>query len=334
MAALEDRFVGAFLGQCVGDAVGFMVEGSSPAACRAYADQVLIRGEAFEGRRGPYRLGQYSDDSQLARELMRSYVTCRRFDPAEYAARIANMFAAGRVVGGGRATREAAARLSAGVPWTEAGAPPPNAGNGSAMRAGPIGLMFYDDPEALVAAACDQGRITHADPRCSAGAVAIAGAVALALALAETRIDVNRFVEQLASMCRSVDGTVAETIAGLGDIVDLAPEDAVAAITAAARPDYQDVASGISPFVTTSVAWSLYAFLRNLEDYTRAIHTAVAVGGDVDTTAAMTGTIAGARHGSAALPQSLVARLTDRGAWGAPELTVLARQSWHVRCSG
>jgi ADP-ribosylglycohydrolase len=129
--------------------------------------------------RGRFPIGQYSDDSQLARELVRSFVERRQFDPADYAARIAALFTEERIVGRGRATEEAAYRIARGVPWQDAGTPAPAAGNGSAMRAAPIGLFFCDDPEALIASAHDQGRITHQDPRCSAGAIAIAGAAAV-----------------------------------------------------------------------------------------------------------------------------------------------------------
>ena len=37
------------------------------------------------------------------------------------------------------------------------------------------------DPKCLVKGAIDQGRITHTDSRCNAGAITIAGAVTLAL---------------------------------------------------------------------------------------------------------------------------------------------------------
>jgi len=83
-----------------------------------------------------------------------------------------------RIVGRGRATEQAAQRLALGVPWAKAGTPTPSAGNGSAMRAGPVGLMCHGDWDALVHTACTQSRITHTDPRCLAGAVVIAGAVA------------------------------------------------------------------------------------------------------------------------------------------------------------
>jgi ADP-ribosylglycohydrolase len=73
------------------------------------------------------------------------------------------------------------------------------------------------------------------------------------------------------------------------------------------------------------VTWSLHAFLRSPDDYWAAVCTAIAVGGDTDTMAAITGAIAGGRLGSAALPGELLGRLHDRGTWGATELAALAR---------
>jgi len=325
---LESRYVGCLIGQCVGDAVGFMVEGYPPDACRHYADGVLLQGLEFEGRRGPFALGQYSDDSQLARELMASYVERRRFDPADYARRIAAIFAENRIVGYGRATADAAQRLIASMPWHAAGTPPPNAGNGSAMRAGPIGLMFRDDADARIAAAHDQGRITHADPRCSAGAVAIAGAVTLALD--SEAIEPAVFLDRLAEWASEIEPVVAGVLRDLAGWLEMPPERAAPVIATVGGPDFRDVDAGVSPYVVPSVAWSLYAFLRHPEDYVRAIHTAIAVGGDVDTTAAMTGAIAGARCGVESIPAPLVARLNDRGTWEAGMLSGLARAVWQI----
>src|SRR5207302_4144497 len=109
--------------------------------------------------------------------------------------------------------------------------PSPAAGNGSAMRAAPIGLYFYDDPDQLVQAAHDQGRITHQDPRCSAGAVAIAGAVAVALE-SET-IEPPRFLNQLSGWVERIEPSVAEAIRQLAVWITLPPEEAVAHISIA-----------------------------------------------------------------------------------------------------
>ncbi len=325
----EDQFSGCLIGQCVGDAVGFMVEGYPGNICAPYAHSVLNRHELDLYLRGPFRLGQYSDDSQLARALVESLVDRDGFDPADYADRIAKLFAEQRIVGGGRATSEAATRLAAGVPWEAAGTPAPNAGNGSAMRAAPIGLMFHDDTEALVRAAVDQGRCTHADPRCSAGAVAIAGAVALALTL--PTIAPEAFAARLAELTAGIDSSVSRALAALPPVLALSPTEALPWLLELSNPDVPDIAGGVSPFVTTSVLWSLYAFLRAPETYSEALVTAISVGGDVDTTAAMTGAIAGARLGLGALPKDLVGRVNDRGTWRASDLIALAAQLWRMK---
>ena len=78
-----DRFVGCLIGQCLGDALGFVVEGRSPRACRDYVDAFLRTGKAARHARAPFPFGQYSDDSQLARELLSSFVECQRFEPAD-----------------------------------------------------------------------------------------------------------------------------------------------------------------------------------------------------------------------------------------------------------
>ncbi len=328
----EDRFCGCLIGQCVGDAIGFIVEGQPSQVCRSHLDAVLRDGRSIEGHRGPFPLGQYSDDSQLARELLSSYVACGRFEPEDYARRIAAIFVEERIVGRGRATEDAALRLAAGVPWQEAGTPPPNAGNGSAMRAGPIGLMFHDDIDGLIRAACDQGRITHADSRCSGGAVAIAGAVALALR--DEPLEPKVVLDRLAEWAGAVDSTMADALRRLSDWLTLSPEKAVTFISRAGLPTgSRDMWIGISPFVVGSVLWSLYAFLRTPDDYAAAIDTAIAVGGDVDTTAAMTGAIAGARNGLNAPPSHVATRLNDQGNWTYDDLVGLAQQAWRVKAA-
>lgn len=210
MLPYPEQFAGSLIGQCLGDALGFVVEGSSPEECREYVEEYLNKGRAGERARAPLGFGQYSDDSQLARELLQSYKECDgRFEPASFAKRIEAIFAEGRIVGPGRSTKEAAHRLAEGVPWDEAGMPPPAAGNGSAMRAGSVGLLFFDEPERMIEVAKDQGRITHQNPRCSAGAVAVAGAVALAAT--SERIDPAQFLGELAGWVKRVDEPTAVT---------------------------------------------------------------------------------------------------------------------------
>ena len=110
----KEQFTGCLIGQCVGDALGSRVEGCPPEICAPYAEQLRTGGlEHTLGGRGDFPFCQYTDDSQLARELMVSYAALGRFDPADYATRIRSMFAENRIVGRGLATHAAAERLMA-----------------------------------------------------------------------------------------------------------------------------------------------------------------------------------------------------------------------------
>src|SRR5262245_15268192 len=84
---MKGQFVGSVLGQCLGDALGFPVEGHRPASCEQYVRDFVRTGRVVTTSRGHYAFGQYTDDSQLARELLQSFVACRGFDPADYAQR-------------------------------------------------------------------------------------------------------------------------------------------------------------------------------------------------------------------------------------------------------
>lgn len=326
----REHFRGCLVGQALGDALGFVVEGQPPEVCRRYVDERLGRGRFAGLGRGIFPLGQYSDDTQLAREMLQSYAAKGTFDPEDYAGRIAAIFSENRIVGRGRATEEAAERLARGVPWEEAGTPPPSAGNGSAMRAGPVGLLFHDDPEGLVRAAREQGIITHRDTRCSAGAVAIAGAVALALR--PGRVEQLEFLGSLAEMVRPVEKSFGEALVNLSGWVSHSPDRAVAHISRVGMEKKIDEGWGeITPFVTPSVLWSIYSFLRTPADYWETIRTAIAVGGDVDTTAAMAGAISGAHLGIGGIPRRMSERVKDQGSWGRADLIDLADKCFEIK---
>lgn len=264
---------------------------------------------------------------------MQSYAFCGRFDPGDYACRIAAIFEENRIVGRGLATEKAANQLIGGMSWKEAGCPAPSAGNGSAMRAGPIGLFFFDNPQDLIQAARDQSLITHQDVRCLAGSVVIAGAVALGLD-ADT-IDAVVHCRHLAEYADAFDADFAGHIRKLPEWISLPPEKAVVPISSAGKPaGYVDGWPGISPFVVGSVLWSLYSFLRTPDDYRETIKTSIAVGGDVDTTGAMAGAISGAYLGLEAIPQHLALRVHDNHTWGHDELIDLADRCYLIKSGG
>jgi ADP-ribosylglycohydrolase len=323
----EDRFAGCLIGQCLADSLGAVVEGRPAYECRAYVNNVL-NGDMPRRTRPGYSLGQYTDDSQLARALFESYVACETFEPQDYANRIRDLFATRRIVGPGRTTTDAAMHLMSGLPWDQAAAAPNglNAGNGSAMRAAPVGLFFRHDMDQLVQATIDQGRITHADPTCSAGALAIAGATALVINDVE---DVDRIIDELAALVEPLDQPTADGIRNLHHWLKLPPHDAVYEV-AALSPIVEKRWMYISPFVRTSVVWALYSFLRAPDDYWETICTAIGCGGDVDTTAAMAGAISGAYLGLSEITTDYVRDVNDRGRWGYSQLVELAKNAASV----
>jgi len=92
----SDRLAASLIGQSLGDALGWVVEAAPAEEAQHYVKEFLRAGRAGERGRGDLPFGQYTDDSQLARELVHSILEAGDFDPSHYAARIAARPAAQR----------------------------------------------------------------------------------------------------------------------------------------------------------------------------------------------------------------------------------------------
>src|SRR5438034_149739 len=176
---LGDHYCGALLWGAVGDALGRAVEGWSPAAIRGrFGDEGLVDYVPWNGWTSGAR-GTITDDTQLTIEVARNILASEGFiDPPALAAQFVEWLPHGR--GGGRATQAAVAHLRDGAPWWQAGPMVDSAGNGAAMRAGPVGLVhaFGPSPARLTRDAILASVITHSHAVGVAGAIAIAAAVA------------------------------------------------------------------------------------------------------------------------------------------------------------
>lgn len=325
----RDRYAGCLIGKALGDALGFLVEGRSPKDCQHFVDRFLLSERVFKFQKGPFSFGQYSDDTQLARELMQSFVLCESFNASDFGKRVASMFTDELIVGRGQATWNAAKRLAAGVPADKAGEPAPSAGNGSAMRAAVVGLFFPKDLSKVASVAKAQGEVTHKDSRASAGAIAMA--VGCALLLEKDSVDEVVFLEEVAGHCESADQDFSASLLKLRDWLQLPAPQAVAHIQKEGKdPDYEESWWGISPFVTGSVLWAYYSFLRHPRDYMGTVKEAIAVGGDVDTTAAMAGALSGAFLGLSAIPKDYRNTLNDQGVWTVKDLIALSERCYDL----
>jgi len=326
-----DRRAGCLVTQALGDALGFLVEGHHPAVCATFVSKTFARDEPPSELRGPFRFGQYSDDTQLARELALSLVEARGWEPPRFARRLAGLFESERIVGRGRATEAAALRLLQGVPWDHSGEPSPNAGNGAAMRAAPVGLFLPDDDDERFRVADEQARITHLDVRARAAAVLVADVVADGIACGVSPRD-DAYFTRLARRVGRLDPALAAGVLRVPSWLSKAPDVAAAEIAAVAQPPKGtehafELWEGISPFATPSVLYAFYAYRASPDDPTAVLQRAVAVGGDVDTVAAMAGAMAGAAVGLSGLDMRLrswAERLNDQHTFGLDDLVALA----------
>lgn len=325
---IMDRLTGCLLGQALGDALGYPVEGFQSVECIDYLhSQVkpLWYSSTFEQR---HPFGQYTDDTQMARELLASLNEFPDYNAEDYISRLWPLFEKRLAIGPGIACSMAMDSIRRGVPWQSAGCPPPQAGNGTAMRAAPVGMIHRGNPTEMIRVARTQGWVTHRDPRCDAGSVAIAGAVALAL---DGQSEPNRFCDQLADWMNDSHEEFSSYVRALPNTLALRPEEAVDRIASAGKSEiYVNRWPGISPFVIPTVLWSLYSFLRTPDDYFASVWTSIAVGGDVDTTGAITGAISGAFNGRTALPQHLLDQLHDHNEWRAADLEQLCRRAGQI----
>jgi ADP-ribosylglycohydrolase len=321
-----DRIAGCFLGQCLGDALGHPVEGHSSDDCLDYLHRQMKPLWSNRSVQLVHPFGQYTDDSQLARELLLSLVSFPEFDGDDFVSRLKPLFDKRLVVGPGIACLDAMRRISVGIPWQDAGCKPPQAGNGTAMRAAPVGMLYYDNPKEMIRIARAQGWVTHRDLRCDAGSIAIAGAVSLAL---REQVEPTGFCSQLADWMSGADEEFASYVRQLPKYLQESPAEVAAwARRAGKAADYNDNWPGISPFVVGTVLWSLYSFLKTPDDYFSSVWTSIGVGGDVDTTAAITGAISGAYNGRGSLPEHLLNKLHDHGEWKLRELDELCEKAF------
>jgi ADP-ribosylglycohydrolase len=198
-------------------------------------------------------------------------------------------------------------------------------------RTTPIGLFHAYAPEELAEPAADVGRITHADPRCLAGAVAISAAVAWNVRHSE--LDAPAFLNFVAELAPPYDGETANLAEQRWpDWLAGGENPAVAEIRRAGlSPGRQPDWPGISPFVNPTVLADLYAFLRTPNDWVESVRWVIALGGDVDTTGAITGAISGAFNGIGVIPPDLARQVNDQGRYGYDFLSGLARRLWELR---
>ncbi|HWE22524.1 MAG TPA: ADP-ribosylglycohydrolase family protein [Myxococcales bacterium] len=293
----KDRFAGALLGAAAGESLGAPHEGKSAADTGTPREITSGRG---------WQRGEPTDDVDLTLALLRSLVARRRFDQADVARRYLEWFEKGpKDVG--NLTRAALENLRAGdapeqasaLAWEDSGRNA--AGNGSVMCCAPIGLLHVRRLEGLAEDAAGASRITHCDPRCVAGCIAVATAVAL---LVRGGSDAEEAIVRAAEAAGAVSDEVRASVE-----------------RGASRRPAEIVVDGDDRGYVLRTVEIAFSALATASAFEEGVVGVVSRGGDTDTNGAVAGALLGARFGKRAIPQRWLDVLIS-----APELTALADQ--------
>ncbi len=283
--ACEDRALGALLGLAVGDAIGttleFAVRDSQP------------RRTGMTGG-GPFGLtaGQWTDDTAMALALADSLIADPGLDDHDLMTRFLAWYEKGDYSCTGRCFDIGVTTRLALLRFQETGNPesgsrdPRSAGNGSLMRLAPVAISNWRDQASRHRIATVQSRTTHG---------------------AAEAIDA----------CRAYADLLAEAIAGQPRHVVLAPREditfsgAIHAIMAGSwRHRHRDTIAS-SGYVAHSLEAALWCTART-GTFADAVLLAANLGDDADTTAAITGQLAGALYGMAGIPAPWLEQLAWR----------------------
>jgi ADP-ribosyl-[dinitrogen reductase] hydrolase len=301
--AFENRALGAFLGLAVGDALGTTLEFSA-------RDSQAHHSEMTGG--GPFRLqpGVWTDDTQMALALADSLLACEGLDEHDLMNRFLSWYRDGEYSPTGRcfdigiATSQALNRFERTGDPIGGSTDPLSAGNGCLMRLAPVALFHADDEAAAALAAERQSATTHAAAEC---------------------VEASAWFARL--LVRAIQGrpkteVLATPHSGSGK---------VAALAAGSWRGKERAQIRSSGYVIDSLEAALWA-VGTTATFEDAVALAVNLGDDADTVGAITGQLAGAVYGAAAIPDRWLAPLAWRDRLESTALALAARQDEPRRC--
>ena len=288
---LESKFLGALVGTGIGDALGAPFEGRH-----------RVRPEEIEAMAEGQEVLTYTDDTHMMIGVAESLIRNRSFDGADMAHTFIKNYELEPWRGYGPGPSHIFRLIKAGAAWDEAAQGlyyGGSYGNGSAMRAAPLGVFYHDNPAMLREVAHKSSQITHAHQLGKEGAALQAYAIALATSL-EPRLALGRgdFLAKLLSYVP--DGIYREKLSWVDALLGQPDRDRVII----------ELGNGIEAF--NSVPTAIYSFLSQPHSFAQAVLHAISLGGDTDTIGAMTGAISGAYLGFDLIPGGWRDRLENR----------------------
>lgn len=290
------KTIATLVGCAIGDALGnpFEMWDSSESELQNWDGLFKAGGTFWVGEPG-----QYTDDTLMSIALASSLIENGKFVPEHVASEYLSWYNSGNTRGIGNTTAGAMVNLKLGSQWTESGLTHsvdglPAGGNGTAMRAAPIGLWYRKDPEQLLQVAMDDASITHNSHEPMMGSVAVALAVSLLANGTHTPMEALETVLEIVS-----DSVVREKLA-----------EACAYLKESVEPTEALAKLGVSGYVPETVGAAFYCFCAT-QNFKDAVVLAVKAGGDTDTTAAIVGALAGTYYGLEGIPSEYKDRVEN-----------------------
>ena len=283
MTDLTHRARGALIGLAVGDAVGTTLEFKP-------RDSGCVLTDMIGG--GPFGLepGVWTDDTSMALALGESLDECDGFDAADLMSRFVDWWCngnhspTGECFDIGITTRHALAKFAReGDPF--AGSRSPDAaGNGSLMRLSPVAIWGVNAGEiAMREVARAQSSTTHAAraclDACEAYSVTLRGAI--------------------------MEGDFEKALAGCSGMDLVQPIASIVSGSWRGKTRDEIASSG---YVAHSLEAALWCVGQG-GNFREMVLRAANLGDDADTTAAITGQLAGALFGATGIPQGWLAKL-------------------------
>lgn len=280
--------LGTIVGSAAGDALGAPFEFEPGGLYRAtFPHRVLGgSGEMVGGGSFAWGRGEFTDDTQMALALAESLLAAgREFDPQTTWEHFVAWTRGATDIG--NTTR----RSLAGADWRTAAKAAHDraghsAGNGSVMRIAPVGVAGVRwGAERTVQVAQEQSGLTHFEPSAGWGAALVAELIRRLIIVSEYMVPPNE------AFVMSLDGL-------LGAVGPEATAHYAPLLADGWTPDDAQHGNGT---VWTCIAQAVWA-VRTTSSFEEAVTTAVNLGDDADTVAAVTGAIAGALYGVQRIP--------------------------------
>jgi len=221
--------------------------------------------------------------------LSKSMIQSNGFDPEDVAKEYLSWYDSKNTRGIGSTTATAINNLKIGATWQESGLTSlQSGGNGTAMRASPIGIVYRNKPELLMQYAIEDASITHNSLEPKIGSCTVALATAILSDRSVGTISLSSLIGWIIPVLPEcvVKSKLLDVQSALHEKID--PKVALASI-------------GTSGYVPETVGATLYCLLAT-SSFEDAVIMAVRAGGDTDTTAAIVGALAGTYYGLDGIP--------------------------------